>query len=368
MRSGILLRSLLGCLGVCVLFGCGGNSSEQDSSDSRNNPQAAPPANTTNTSVAATQQPAQAPTVDPNRKETKWIGEIPYDVFYDQPLTIAADPTVLGGAPTQDTSLSSTDTPAQSGTTGTDDSTAPSSASAASGSVDWARIMPIETIQSETKAIRARLTANLQTVATYNRNTDQIALDGAMMSALGAIITMHPNADSWKERGKFVRDLGYEVYMNTGESGRAAYQSVEEPFLKLQTALDGGTVDGVDAEEVVPFADVVYVSEMMKRIEASFNSLKANVNTADRLKEDVEGIEREARMLAALGAMMGTESYDNADAKMYQEFIKTFVDGALAAAEAAKAENYDGFRDGLNQIQTTCAECHQQYRGSESGF
>ncbi len=345
-----------------TLFGCGGDTEPAPSED---NTTAAPAQ--TNSTAQQTKSTPPKPKVDPDHKETKWIGDIPYDVFYDQPLTVAANNTAIGGTAPANVGSPATATPEMAPKTETPPPAA-TSGSPSTKKADWATVMPMPVLVDELKTIRTRLTGNLQTVATYNRSAEDIALDGAIITALGAITTVHPEADTWKERGKFVRDLGYEIYSNSGESGRAAFKSVEDPFLKLQTALDGGNVDIADIEEVVPFGDVVYVSEMMKRIETTFSNLKANINTDARMKEDLTGVERELRILAALGTMMGTESYDNADVKQYQDFVATFVGGAMDGVNAVKAEDYDGFRAGLDKIQTTCAECHQQYRGSDSGF
>lgn len=353
-----------------VLQGCGGGSEDAPQQQAAQPTATTPQTQPSVQQSAASQGTAQTPQVDPNRKETKWIGSIPYDVFYDQPLTVASDPTLISGSPATGTApttggamAANTAPPAEQTPAATEQP-----ATSGSGTVNWSEVIPMPVLIEELKNIRTRLTTNLQTVATYNRSAEAIALDGSIVAALGAVVTVHPEAETWKDRGKFIRDLGYEIYSSSGESGRTAFKSTEEPFLKLQTSLDGGTVDGLEAEEVVPFSDVAYVSEMMKRIETSFNNLKANINTEARMKEDPAAVMRDLHVLATLGTIMGTESYDNADAKKYQEFVATFVNGAKSGIEAVKAENYEGFRDGLNQIQTTCAECHQQYRGSESGF
>ncbi|MEW4487960.1 hypothetical protein AB1L42_07735 [Thalassoglobus sp. JC818] len=304
--------------------------------------------------------------VDPNRKETQWIGTIPYDVFYDQPLTIAADSTSLASnTPGNATQQLPEMTPDQTPETPPTDST---SSAASSDSANWTEILPLPILIDETKSIRNRLSENLQTVGTYNKSINAIALDGAMMTALGAIATVHQEDDDWKTRAKFVRDLGYEIYMAADGTGRTAFSATEEPYLKLITALDGGTVNDVEAEEVVDFADVVYVSDIMKRIDASINDLKANINTESRLKEDSEKTEQELRVLAALATIMSSDGYDSADSELYQKLTSKFVDGALSSVQAVKTENYDGFREGLNQMQSTCAECHQQFRSNSSSF
>lgn len=355
-------------LGVCCLIlGCGGGGTPEPVTGGSHAAVSSQSAGSSSANPIVPQQTmSEAAQVDPNRKETKWIGKIPYDVFYDQPLTVAADSTVIGEAVPTSPGTPVEATPAMSPGTPTETSSA--ATGTATATVNWAEILPMPILLEELKTIRTRLTTNLQTVATYNKSAEAIALDGSIVAALGAITTVHPEADTWKDRGKLIRDLGFAIYSSSGEVGRTAYQSTEEPFLKLQTAMDGGAVDGLAAEEFVPFSDVAYVSEMMKRIETTFNNLKSNINTEARMKESPELVLRDLHMLTALGTLMGTESYDNADVKLYQTYVSAFVGGARKSLESVKTENYEGFREGLNEIQTTCAECHQHYRGSDTGF
>ncbi|MBT5018487.1 cytochrome c [Planctomicrobium sp.] len=351
---------------IIAFVGCGGGDEKPTEQAETTTTQQPAAVNSESTQVNTT-EPAVVNTVDPNKKETKWIGTIPYDVFYDQPLTVAADATVIGGnAPVA--VATSGGSPEMASNDTSNGPPAGSPPAAGGNGVDWATILPIDALQGELKVIRTRLTTNLQSVGNYNRSAEDIALDGAIVAGLGAIVTVHPEADTWKDRGKFIRDLGYEIYSSSGESGRTAFTATEEPFLKLQTAMDGGTVSGLEPEEVVPFGDVIYVSDMMQRLEFTVSNLKANVNTEARMKEDPERVMRDLHMLAAFGSLMGTESYDNADAEGYQALVATFVGGAMKGVDAVKAENYEGFREGLSDIQTTCSECHQQYRGSDSGF
>ncbi|TWT40138.1 hypothetical protein KOR42_49860 [Thalassoglobus neptunius] len=325
-----------------------------------------PSENTPAPSTPAAQSNTNVSEVDPNRKETQWIGTIPYDVFYDQPLTIAADSTSLSANSPDTTTQEIPEMPPENTSETPSTDTSPSVTS--TEAVNWTEILPLPILIDETKRIRNRLSENLQTVGTYNKSINDISLDGAMMTALGAIATVHPEDDDWKNRAKFVRDLGYEIYMAADGTGRTAFTATEEPYLKLITALDGGTVNDVEADEVVDFADIVYVSDIMKRIDESINDLKANINTESRLKEDSEKTEQELRVLAALATIMSSDGYDSADSELYQKLTGKFIDGALSSVKAVKTENYEGFREGLNQMQSTCAECHQQFRSNSSSF
>ncbi|WP_437227568.1 hypothetical protein SH661x_000441 [Planctomicrobium sp. SH661] len=352
-----------------LLIGCGQKSASPTPAQT--------PAASPTTQNAAPANPAAvavntpAATVDPKHKETKWIGTIPYDVFYDQPLEIATDTTVIGGA--APTAIASTTTsppvmtPAAASETPMASSPAVSPSTGGSG-VNWGEVIPMPLLVEEVKQLRTSLTGNLQTVATFNKSQKAIALDGAMLTAMAAVAAAHPENVSWKPNAHFVRDLAFQINANSAGSGREPYGKTKEPFDKILVVLDGGKPPEMESPDVVPFAESVYVADMMKRIEASFNKLKANINTDARLKEDPAGTEREMRVLLLLATMMEDASYDSADQQAYQDFLKRFTDGARAGIVSIQTGSLDGFQAALNQIQTTCAECHQQYRGSEAGF
>lgn len=349
---------------LAVLAGCSGGE--------------APPVAAEPSSAGSSEAPAPSPAaagsqVDPDRPETRWIGNIPYDVFFDQPLTVATDTTPIGN--NSSAALASAapgvappENPAPATAPFSSPPAAPAGSSTAAAAVDWPEILPMAALVEEVKLLRTRLTANLNTVATFNKSTPAISLDGAVLTALAAIAIQHPEEVSWKSRAPAIRDLSYKIYENADGSGREPFAKAKEPFELAMTLLDGGNPPEGSSEEEVPFGEVVYVADLMKRIEASFNFLKSNINTEARLKEDPVTVERELRILAALGTIIRDPSYDSADEEEYQKLAVQLADGALAGTIAAKTGSFAEFQSALNRAQTSCAECHSKYRGSSSGF
>src|SRR5690606_16081360 len=174
---------------------------------------------------------------------------------------------------------------------------APAEAPTGSGP-DWPQLVQAEVLNDAVTQIRNRLTTNLNTLATYNRNLDAIVTDGACLAALAAVAEVHPDEVSWKDKAKYVRDLGYEIYQNAGNTGREPYEATKLPFEQIVAILNGGPPPDIDAGDTVPFADVADRTEMMKRIKQSFDFLRAEINTESRFKESPEEIVREASVLA----------------------------------------------------------------------
>lgn len=343
---------------TATCWGCGGGEAPAPPV------QPAPPAN-----VPAAETPPVAPPVvpqpEPNANlspETRWIGGIPYDVFFDQPLSIASDDRRVTGAPAE--------VPAAAGN-------APAAmpveqlavpAVGKPASVNWQDILPMASLVEEVKVLRVRLSENLNTLAMFNKGTKAIANDAAVLSALAGIVTEHSESVSWKGKAKHVRDLARDIARNATGTGREKYTPCREAFEQLLIVLDGGAAPANAAQDQLPFSDYVNVSDLMLRIDSTFTGLKANVRAASDLKGDGGRVDRELRLLLACGAIISQPPFENTDQPAFQQQAAAFATALRAAREAGQAGDLDGFQKSLARVQTTCAECHRQYRSSDTGF
>jgi hypothetical protein len=346
------------CAVLMTLTGCGPAPAPA--------PQPAPSADTSTPPVEqASQAPARS---DREASTTKWVGDIPYDVFYDQPLMVAADNSTLAPA----ISTSASEPPAAEMTApATSDLPAetPAAAQPPLGSgPDWTQLVTADVLNDAVTQIRNRLTTHLNTLATYNRNLDAIVTDGASLAALAAVAEVHPDAVSWKDKAKYVRDLGYAISQSADGTGRGPYDATKLPFEQIVAILNGGPPPDIDAEDIVPFADVADRYEMMKRIKLSFDFLRAEINTQSRFKESPEEIVREASVLAGFGGVLSHESYDSADQEMYQNFIREFMQANMDVAKAARSDDFSGFESARNRVQQACDRCHAEYAFGTDSF
>ncbi|MBX3443033.1 MAG: hypothetical protein KF774_11565 [Planctomyces sp.] len=316
-------------------------------------------------------QAAAPPPVDPARPETKWIGTIPYDVFFDQPLRVAANAAPVAGgiapltadvAPGPDAAV-----PPVTSVAPPIEPSAPVDAAPedGDGAVDWGQIAAMAVIVDEVKQARVRLEKNLQKVADFNKNVAAIARDGAVLAALSWIAAEHPEDVNWKSKAGSLRDLSYEIYMKAEGSGSRPFNATKTPFETLKGLLDGES-PASEAPTGVTLAEVADRGALMARVDESYNSLKANVNTPARLKEESARAVHELAVMSLLMQAMGDESYDRADDPRYGEFIKRMVSQQQQASAAAEGDRFEDFSSLLSQMNLTCNECHQMFRtGSE---
>lgn len=344
---------LSGCLLAVILLsvGCGGSA-----------PAPAPVA-TVDGAAGPVADPAAAPVTASTSVDaagTKWLGKVPYDVFYDQPLGKVGAVPELGAAVSVAAAPAATS--AEPMTTAVPATTSDTSAASEGGdAMAWSSLITGEVLDEESKVIRTRLTANLQSVSTYNRSIDAISTDGIIMAALAGVAERFDGEMRWKERAPEVRTLAYAVYENVGGKGRKAFDATALPFEQMLTLLNGGSVDVADVEEDMAFSDYAFRSALMERVDSSFNWLRSNIASETNLKSSQEDVVREASVLAMIGGMIKDESYEFYEEKAYQGYCDDFVSASVDAAQAARDGNFATFQDAMGRMNTSCGNCHGEY-------
>ncbi|MFO1096106.1 MAG: cytochrome c, partial [Planctomycetaceae bacterium] len=223
-------------------------------------------------------------------------------------------------------------------------------------------IVPIELLQAETKEIRTRLAAGLQTVATFNANTKAIETDGSVLALIADIIERHPQELNWKDRARHVRQLAYDIYLNANGKGRGPFQKSKEPFEKLVSIWDGGPAPDNDVSARAPLGEAGDRGKVMLYFESGFNWLRSDVNTPARMKDERDRVIRTTKVLAALGTALEDSSFDGADQEQYVVLLRQFIAGQQQLADAANSDDFATFEKARDSVQKSCDACHLEYR------
>lgn len=348
---------------VGIVAGCSGK--KPDAAPATATPAAASPAAAPAASGGApvAAAPAAPQVVDPNKPETKWIGTIPYDVFFDQPLVVAGDATPVGGG-------AATPMPPDKGTPAEGapaETPAATPVAAAGGKPDWAKVISIDTALEVVKVARSEMNANLTGIPKFNAGMDTIRLNAALMGMMAIVVAEHSEASNWKEKAKYVRDLNYEILGKATEKGSGPYKATQELFEQITGILDGGKPPEKPADDSKPYVEVADRSDMMKIIDKAMNDLKANIGDPKRMKEQADTVNRQMAMMAALGTMMLDSTYEYADNPEYTGYTNDFINGAKAGLDAVKADKFEDFQGALNKMNNSCNECHPKFRGQDNG-
>lgn len=306
--------------------------------------------------------------VHTDAKGRKWLGDVPYDVFFDHPLAVAAE----GGQsvkPGGSTAVAANTTPAASagnsaGKTGpAEKNSVTAEKKAGSGENDWSRLVDIDVLDSEVKRIRNDLGAQLQSVSKYNGHYQEIAISGGTLATIGEIVAEHTGSVSWKPNAPLVRDLGQKIRDAAHVSGASALKATKTAYEQLVDVLDGNVPAGVAAAPPRrDFSEIAPRDLVMKRMDRSFQWLKKSGPAQQILKKQSANALQEASLLAALGRVITVGHYDSADDPKYKAHADDLSSSAAAIAAAVKSDDASAFTDAVNRVQKRCDACHADYR------
>lgn len=307
----------------------------------------------------------------------KWLGDVPYDVFYDDPLAVAAEgrtearskgpavdsqPKAKTAAGSESPSNASAPI-ATNNRGGTATVAAPGGGKPAGSSTDWPTLIDADTLDGEVKHIRTDLTAGLQSVAKYNAHYQEIAVSGATLAALAEIVAEAPGAASWKQHASSVRDLAASIHDSAKALGGPAFQATKNSSDQLVDVLDGNVPAGLAASEPIrDFSQVANRSALMKRMDRSYQRLKKGGTAQQLLKKDAGQAIEDAAMLAVLSRVIAVGHYESADDPKYRGHSTELTRSATDLATAAKSGEAPAFADALTRIQKRCDACHADFR------
>lgn len=364
-REFAMLRSVVGPV-CCVMLvsmvgGCGGSKpapTEPTTGQTANRQPAAAGAETPANGESSESSGSKLVSTDAQGR--KWVDGIPYDVFFGDPLAVAANNTPVGVPAGSGTGAMAVASATPAAEPSAPQAAAP--AAAAGGAADWKSLITMEQVTNEAKRVRNHLSASLQSQGTYNGNYAELQVDGAVVAALALIVAEHPEDVSWKKNAKFLRDYGTTLRESSKSLGRESFQASQAAAESIEAVLNGNLpADAKDAADAKAYVDAASRAGLMKRIEKAFEWMRANVNTDSVFQKELEQIQQEAAVLAALAKMIADESYDSADEDDYAGYAKDLLDGARAVGESAVGKDYSQFGEGMNKIQKACNECHLNY-------
>lgn len=341
-----------GVLIATGLPGCGGSAAPPAPATSGDT--AAPPASGSTAPAASTTSKAAA------ADGPKSIGGVPYDVWFDDPLGTVADTQSVAinaspsaTAPKEEMPAPGAQSPAAAST---------ESGSADNGGVAWGQYVSMDQIQEETKQLRNRLTASMQSLAKFNSDFKEIQADASVLAAMAIIVERHPDAVTWKPNSRFVQEFAAKMQETSAALGRESYDKTQAEFERVSAVLNGNVpADAGELPAERPPAEVASRWGAMKKMEKIRDWMKANLTTEANFKADLERIQQDGSILVALSALVADHSYVSADEEEYQKYAQQLIDASKAAVAAGKAEDFAAFTTSVQAIQKACGDCHNDY-------
>lgn len=297
----------------------------------------------------------------------KMVDGIPYDVFFDKPLVIAAN-AQTGATVTADTNSASkgndsTSTPAAEGSPAKD----PTKGTPA-GAVALKDLVDKESLANEIKSIRNYLAGKVASPATYNASYLEIPPEAATLAVMAVAVSKYPEDFSWKKNAKHVRDLAAKILeLTTSKDAKTknSFEAVTDAFTKIDDILKGSEPAGLaSADEEKSFGDAVGGNTviLMKRISKSETFLKSTVSNEGGLKKEADRVAQEGAVLAFLAHIISSEGFGwDGDAE-FASYSKPLFEGGKQLMEAAKSGNYALYGEAMTRVSKSCNDCHPKFK------
>ena len=337
--AGIVLLSTM------ALTGCGGSDGEKSKKSESGKSGSA----SKDDSDSGDQLASSGITMKDGRQ---WYGDVPLNVFLDDPNREASDTRTSGtqGAPVAQPTDPVEPVP-----------TEPEVAS--SGSSDWGTLIPVTVLDNEVKNAANRIKGKVISVGAFNSGFLELPPYIGSMAAMAHIATMHPEEVRWKENAAAIRTLSAEMVSEPLKRGAASQRKLQGAFESIEEILQGSTpAELPEIDESAGFLDVADFGDLMKRLEAAQNWLTVNVGSEEALKEKKEEAAHEAHVLAALAQVIADEGYGYSDDEEFLGHSEPMRDAALKIAEATESGDFAEVEAGLSRIMKSCTECHSYLR------
>lgn len=343
-----------------LLSGCTGSTSPApvatDPAASQTTPAAAPAANVSSSAVGANDIGRA------RRQNERWtdangvqyLGDVPLDVFFDQPYSVVQDSTQVGGVATTTPAAEMGATPATN---------EPEPPPAATASSDWGEMIPLADLKEEVSSIRNFLDKSLRTVAEYNSSMLMIPPKAAAMGALATIAMEHPEEISWKEDAKYIRDLAKQMNDSALQRGKKDQNRLLVLFENMADTLNRSKPAGLEEPpEDDSYADVAEMRLLMMRMDAAEKRMKNEAGSETAFETQKEMIRHEAAMLGTLAKVVTLEGYGYEEDEEFIGYAQRLMDATAAIRAATEVNDFASYDKALSKISTGCTECHTVFK------
>jgi hypothetical protein len=307
---------------------------------------------------------SQATHID--KKNRIWIENVPYEVWFKNPLEVLGDPTLLS---LDQSSLNQNIKKSLAINIHKDNSPDKSirqnSEIKSSGNQDplWKKLITAKLIKDEINSIRNHLNGSFRSVAQFNKSLEQIELDCTMLASLGFLVESQNLAVSWQNSAWDVIHLSTKISESSVSRGRKNFKTGKTFFDRLSTLLEGNqSVQNDSPQQLKDLSEIAERSSIMERMEQINDLLTSEINSEKKFEANQKKLIHESSLLAILTQTILNGSYESSEEEKYKDAGSNMVKEALELSKSAIDNDYSRWTELTNRIRKRCDQCHAEYR------
>lgn len=309
---------------------------------------------------------ADSPAAAPKRRALppKWDKHV-VDSFFGNPRgTLEGDRPNFGDRSSGPAAGTVAGTPADGNPAAGGAATNPDAA--AGGPKTWSKLISADALQDEIKSYQNPVHDDVKSASEFKATGFKRARDDfSMLAVTLGVIAQYDGDARWKDQAAAARDAFARAGQNCKVATDQSYNEAKSRAEDLAALIRGDTISVPAAAEAKPqWSKVSNRPQLMHRLEQAQQNRLApwTANAADFAKH-IDGITREAQVIAMLAEVIQQEGYDYTDDTSYKGFAQEMQKHALEVVEAAKTKNYDAARRANAEIGKACSNCHGGFRG-----
>jgi len=232
------------------------------------------------------------------------------------------------------------------------------------GGFAWSKIISPATIESEVKALKLSIDADVTTPSEFKgRGYLECRRHFSMVAAIMGVINEYDVEVRWRKSSPAVRDLFSRTAGNAKVGTQQTYNESKIRKQDMQDIVGGGNFAGESKMPENNWETIVDRPPLMERIQIAFEEkLQPSIANEGEFKKLPAEMNHEAEVLAMIGEILAREGMEDAGDETYDGLAKSMQTGALDYAQALKDGDYAKARSAVGVMSQACANCHNVYQ------
>ena len=228
----------------------------------------------------------------------------------------------------------------------------------------WSQYIGSDVLETEIKRLQRKVSQEVTSPTKYKTEYKKARYSFNMLAIMFGIILEHDDENvRWKRVASVAHPSFVVAAKNARRPDQDSYNYAVGRRDDLQELVRGGNMSSNEKPvESFEWGDAVGRNAIMQRLQECVDNSKPILSNKEGFAENPDELLLEATIVAALAQILVDETMEDGDDEDYAAHSIAMSNGALEIVSALQTGNYAGAEAGLNKINQSCSNCHDEYR------